>query len=39
MLLRGPNTSLAGGKRAVTERLFTARLADGSSPQPFRCAI
>lgn len=31
--------SLAEVKRAVTERFFAARLADGSLPQPYRCAI
>ncbi len=30
---------LAVGKRIVIERFFAARLADGSLPQPFRCAI
>jgi predicted phosphodiesterase len=39
MLLCGPQASLADGKRAVTERFFTARLADGSLPRPYRCAI
>jgi len=27
------------GKQLATERFFTARLADGSMPQPYRCAI
>lgn len=39
-LLLAPGTpSLAEGKRLVTERFFTARLADGSLPQPYHCAI
>jgi hypothetical protein len=39
MHLAPAGTSLAVGKRLVTERFFTARLADGSLPQPYRCAI
>lgn len=39
MLLAGPGASLADGKRLAAERFFTARLADGSLPQPYRCAI
>jgi pyruvate-formate lyase-activating enzyme/predicted phosphodiesterase len=39
MLLARGTPSLADGKRLVTERFFTARLADGSLPQPYRCAI
>jgi MoaA/NifB/PqqE/SkfB family radical SAM enzyme len=38
LLVRG-QSSLAIGKQLVTERFFTARLADGSLPQPYRCAI
>jgi pyruvate-formate lyase-activating enzyme/predicted phosphodiesterase len=33
------DTSLGQGKRLVTERFLAARLADGSTPQPYRCAI
>jgi len=39
MLLAGPGTSLTAGKRLVTERFFAARLADGSLPRPYRCAV
>ena len=39
MHLAGPATSLAEGKRLITERFFTARLADGTLPRPYRCAI
>jgi hypothetical protein len=39
MLLARGAVSLAEGKRLVTERFFTARLADGSLPAPYRCAI
>jgi len=39
MLLVAGGASLATGKRLVTERFFAARLADGSMPQPYRCAI
>ena len=30
---------LSVGKQLVTERFFAARLADGSLPQPYHCAI
>jgi pyruvate-formate lyase-activating enzyme len=39
MLLADPGTPLAAGKRLVTERFFAARLADGSLPRPYRCAV
>ena len=39
MLLVAGEASLARGKQLVTERFFTARLADGSMPLPYRCAI
>lgn len=39
MLLAGPGTPLAAGKRLVTERFFAARLADGSLPRPYQCAV
>ena len=39
MHLAGPGTSLREGKRLATERFFTARLADGTLPQPYRCTI
>ncbi|MGI8867362.1 MAG: radical SAM protein [Mycobacteriales bacterium] len=39
MLLASGPTPLHVGKQLVTERFFTARLADGSLPQPYRCAI
>jgi len=39
MHLAGPGTSLREGKRLARERFFTARLADGTLPQPYRCAI
>lgn len=39
MLLAPAGTSLAVGKRRVAERFFVARLADGSLPRPYRCAI
>lgn len=39
MLLAGPGTPLSAGKRLVAERFFTARLADGSLPRPYQCAI
>jgi len=39
MLLATGDTPLRIGKQLVTERFFTARLADGSLPQPYRCAI
>lgn len=39
MHLAGPGSSLAQGKRLITERFFAARLADGTLPQPVHCAI
>ena len=39
MLLATGTVPLADGKRLVTERFFTARLGDGTMPQPYRCAI
>lgn len=39
MLLAGPGTSLRIGKQLVTERFFAARLADGSLPAAYHCAI
>ncbi len=39
MLLTTGAASLRVGKQLVTERFFAARLADGSMPQPYRCAI
>jgi pyruvate-formate lyase-activating enzyme/diadenosine tetraphosphatase ApaH/serine/threonine PP2A family protein phosphatase len=39
MLLAAGPCSLAEGKRLVTGRFFTARLADGSLPRPYQCAI
>jgi predicted phosphodiesterase len=39
MLLAAPGTPLAAGKRLITERFFAARLADGSLPRPYRCAV
>ena len=39
MLLAGPGTPLVTGKRLISERFFTARLADGSLPHPYRCAV
>ena len=39
MHLAGPGTRLGDGKRLVAERFFSARLADGSLPQAYRCAI
>ncbi len=39
MLLAAGETPLRVGKQLATERFFTARLADGSMPQPYRCAI
>ncbi|PZS36821.1 MAG: hypothetical protein DLM58_00840 [Pseudonocardiales bacterium] len=38
LLATGPR-SLRRGKELVTERFFAARLADGSMPLPYRCAI
>lgn len=39
MLLTSDNSSLAAGKRLVAERFFTARLADGTLPAAYRCAV
>jgi hypothetical protein len=39
MLIAPADHRLAEVKRLVTERFFAARLADGSLPQPYRCAI
>ncbi len=39
MHLAGPGTGLAAGKRMVIERFFIDRLADGSLPEPYRCAV
>ncbi|MGR8009499.1 radical SAM protein [Streptomyces hypolithicus] len=39
MHLAPPGTPIAAGKQLVTERFFTARLADGSLPRPVHCAI
>jgi predicted phosphodiesterase/uncharacterized Fe-S cluster-containing radical SAM superfamily protein len=39
MLLASANTPLARAKQLVVERFFAARLADGSMPRPFRCAV
>jgi diadenosine tetraphosphatase ApaH/serine/threonine PP2A family protein phosphatase/uncharacterized Fe-S cluster-containing radical SAM superfamily protein len=39
MHLADAGTPLREGKRLVTERFFTARIADGSLPQAYRCAI
>ena len=39
MLLATADTPLWVGRQLVTERFFTARLADGSLPQPYHCAI
>jgi len=39
MLLVQGQASLRLGKQLITERFFTARLADGSMPLPYRCAI
>ncbi len=38
LLCCGP-TPLRLGKQLIIERFFTARLADGSIPEPYRCAI
>ncbi|MEU9245378.1 radical SAM protein [Streptomyces sp. NPDC048385] len=32
-------TTLAEGKRIITERFFTARLTDGTLPRPVNCAV
>lgn len=37
-LVSGP-ASVAAGKRLVVQRFFTARLADGTLPRPYRCAV
>ncbi|MGI8679027.1 MAG: radical SAM protein [Jatrophihabitans sp.] len=39
MLLATGRMSLRRGKELVTERFFAARLADGTMPLPYRCAI
>jgi len=39
MLLALGQVSLREGKRLVVERFFTARLADGTIPRPYRCAV
>jgi pyruvate-formate lyase-activating enzyme/predicted phosphodiesterase len=39
MLLAAGSVPLRIGKQLVTERFFAARLADGSMPQAYRCAI
>lgn len=39
MLLARAPVSLAAGKRLVTERFLAARLADGTVPRPYRCAV
>jgi predicted phosphodiesterase len=39
MLLAGPGSTLADGKRLVAERFFAARQADGSLPRPYQCAV
>jgi pyruvate-formate lyase-activating enzyme len=39
MLLAGPCSTLADGKRLVAERFFAARQADGSLPITYQCAI
>lgn len=39
LLLAPAGTALSVGKQLVTERFFTARLAAGSLPAPYRCAI
>jgi predicted phosphodiesterase/pyruvate-formate lyase-activating enzyme len=39
MHLAPPGTPLRVGKQLVTERFFTARLADGSLPAAYHCAI
>lgn len=39
MHLAPAGTPLDEGKQLITERFFTARLADGSLPQPVRCAV
>ena len=39
MLVAPAPTSLAEGKRLVTERFLALRLEDGSLPRPFHCAV
>ena len=39
MLLAAGSVPLRIGKQLVTERFFAARLADGSMPEAYRCAI
>ncbi|HWE56968.1 MAG TPA: hypothetical protein VG435_15770, partial [Acidimicrobiales bacterium] len=39
MYIAAADYTLVDVKRLVTERFFAARLADGSLPQPYRCAI
>jgi hypothetical protein len=39
MLVAPAPASLAEGKRLITERFLALRLADGSLPQPYRCAV
>lgn len=39
MFVAPADRSLAEVKRLVTEKFFAARLADGTLPQPYRCAI
>ncbi|MEO9220367.1 MAG: radical SAM protein [Mycobacteriaceae bacterium] len=39
MHLAPPGTGLRIGKQLITERFFTARLADGSLPAAYHCAI
>ncbi|TAM85242.1 MAG: radical SAM protein [Jatrophihabitans sp.] len=39
MHLAPSGTPLSAGKRMITERFFAARLADGTLPAPYRCAI
>ncbi len=39
MLLAKAPVTLAAGKRLVVERFLAARLADGTVPRPYRCAV
>lgn len=39
MLVTSECVTLARAKQIVTERFFAARLADGSMPHPYRCAV
>ncbi|MBJ7597045.1 MAG: hypothetical protein DLM67_02210 [Candidatus Nephthysia bennettiae] len=39
MILAEGTVPLGAGKRLAIERFFSARLADGTLPQPYRCAI